>query len=70
MKGIFEFLAGLVKVLLVVLKGDQPKRQEIENATNDLEKEDKNLQKELESKIKNVDRKWWFDLWGFGRWRR
>ena len=56
MKGIFEFLAALVKIVLIVIKGDQPKRTEVEEATNDLEKQNSHLQKDLEKKINDNGR--------------
>lgn len=51
MNAIFEIIAKVLTIITSIMKGDQPKRSEVEQATSGLEKEDKNLQKELEAEI-------------------
>jgi len=52
MKAIFEIIAKVLEIITSIMKGNQPKRSEIEQATDDLQKEDKDLQNQLENEIK------------------
>ena len=54
-KAIFQAIAQVLKIILIAVKGDQPKRDEIEQSTQDLWQENKQLQEQLEQKIKEKE---------------
>ncbi len=56
-KAILEIIAKVLTVFLGISKGDQPSHSEIEQATNGLEKENKDLQNKLEKEIKKKESK-------------
>lgn len=55
MKSILQALAGIIKIILIAIKGDQPKKEEIEQSTNELWSMDKYLQERLKEKIKEKE---------------
>ena len=54
-KSIIQALAGIIKILLIAVKGDQPKKEEIEQSTEELWSEDKYLQDRLKQMIKEKE---------------
>jgi len=54
-KSIFEILAKILSIIISISKGYQPRRDEIEQATNQLEKENRDLQNKLEKEIKEKE---------------
>ena len=57
MSGIFDLISNILKIIITIIRGDQPKRSEIENATSGLKTENDKLQKELENEIAKKEKK-------------
>jgi len=55
-KAILSIISSILKIFITFAKGDQPTRTEIENSTNDLQQEDKDLQDKLEAEIKKKEK--------------
>ena len=54
-KAIFQAIAQVLKIILIAVKGDQPKKEEIEQSTEELWNEDKYLQDRLKQMIKEKE---------------
>ena len=55
MKAILTIIGQILTLIVAVIKGDQPKRSEVEEATNQLEQENTSLMQSLEKKIKEKE---------------
>ncbi len=55
MKAIFTIIGQILTLIVTVLKGDQPRRSEVEDATNQLEEENKTLMENLEKIVKEKE---------------
>jgi len=54
-KAILSIVSSILKIFITFAKGDQPTRSEIENSTDSLQQEDKDLQDKLEKEIKEKE---------------
>ena len=57
MKAFLEVLARILDIIVGIVKGDQPKREEVESATSDLEKQNSKLKDELEREIEAKEKR-------------
>ena len=54
-KTILSIISSILKIFISIAKGDQPSRSEIESSTDSLQKEDKDLQQQLEKEIEEKE---------------